>query len=41
MNSPGFTTSTIDRADNLRLMPEAIAALAASPQARLMRLNGI
>jgi NAD+ diphosphatase len=41
MNSPGFTASTIDRADNLRLMPDKIAALAASPQARLMRLKEI
>lgn len=41
MNAPGFTASTIDRADNLRLMPDKVAALAASPQARLMRLTDI
>jgi NAD+ diphosphatase len=34
----GFTGSTIDRADQLRLKPERIAELAARPDARLLRL---
>ena len=38
---PGFTGSTIDRADNLRLDPQAIAALAADPRARLLELAGL
>ena len=38
---PGFTGSTIDRADNLRLDAERIAALAADPRARLLRLAGL
>ena len=37
---PGFTGSTIDRADNLRLDPERIAELAADPEARLLKLAG-
>ena len=36
--TPGFTGSTVDRADNLRLEPARIAALAADPGARLLRL---
>ncbi len=38
MITTGFTGSTIDRADQLRLQPERIAELAASPDARLLRL---
>lgn len=38
---PGFTGSTIDRADLLRLDEARIAALAAHPSARLMRLGGL
>ena len=37
----GFTGSTIDRADHLRLHPERIAALAADPDARLLRLDAL
>ena len=37
----GFTGAGIDRADHLRLDPERIAALAAGPSARLMRLAGL
>jgi NAD+ diphosphatase len=37
----GFTGCTVDRADNLRLDPAAIADLAASPEARLMSLAGV
>lgn len=37
--APGFTGSTIDRADNLRLDPARIAVLAADPSARLLRLD--
>ena len=37
---PGFTGSTIDRADNLRLDPERIAELAADTEARLLKLAG-
>jgi NAD+ diphosphatase len=37
----GFTGSTIDRADHLRLRAERIAALAASPDARLLRLDAL
>ena len=36
--APGFTGSTIDRADNLRLDPDRIATLASDPRARLLRL---
>jgi NAD+ diphosphatase len=36
----GFTGCTLDRADNLRLDPAAIAELAASPHARLLSLAG-
>ena len=38
MNPPGFTGSKIDRADQLRLQPERVAQLAASPAARLLEL---
>ena len=38
---PGFTGATLDRGDNLRADPAAIAALAANPDARLLRLDGI
>jgi hypothetical protein len=34
----GFTGSPLDRADHLRLKPEQVAELAASPDARLLRL---
>jgi NAD+ diphosphatase len=37
----GFTGCAIDRADNLRLDPAAIAERAASPGARLLRLAGV
>lgn len=37
---PGFTGATIDRADLLRLDRDRIAELAASPDARLLSLNG-
>jgi len=36
----GFTGCTLDRADHLRLDAERIAALAASAEARLLRLSG-
>jgi NAD+ diphosphatase len=36
----GFTGSRLDRADQLRLDPQAIAGLAADPRARLLRLAG-
>ena len=36
----GFTGCKVDRADNLRLMPERIAELAASAEARLLSLAG-
>ncbi|MGF7148568.1 NAD+ diphosphatase [Sphingomonas zeicaulis] len=39
--APGFTGATLDRGDNLRADPAAIAALAADPAARLLRLDGI
>ena len=38
---PGFTGSRIDRADELRLDPGRIAALAARPEARLLQLSGL
>jgi len=38
---PGFTGSRIDRADHLRLDPARIAELAARPDARLLRLDGL
>jgi NAD+ diphosphatase len=38
---PGFTGAGLDRADHLRLDPERVAALAAHPQARLLRLDGL
>jgi NAD+ diphosphatase len=37
---PGFTGSTLDRADLLRLDPEGMAEMAASPEARLLNLSG-
>jgi NAD+ diphosphatase len=37
----GFTGGRVDRADHLRLDPVAIAALAAHPDARMMRLSGL
>ncbi len=36
---PGFTGSTVDRADHLRLDPDRVRALAAEPDARLLRLS--
>jgi NAD+ diphosphatase len=36
----GFTGSTVERADHLRLEPEKIAAFAARGDARLLRLDG-
>jgi NAD+ diphosphatase len=41
MSRPGFTGAGLDRADRLRLDPEALAALAASPEARLLRMQGL
>ena len=41
MSRPGFTGCTLDRADHLRLDPERLAALAAAPGARLLRLEGL
>jgi NAD+ diphosphatase len=38
--APGFTGSTVDRADNLRLDPDKVAELAADPRARLLELSG-
>ena len=38
MNAPGFTGAGIDRADQLRLDADALRALAAHEQARLLRL---
>ena len=40
MTPTGFTGAGIDRADHLRLDPERVAALAASPGARLLLLDG-
>jgi NAD+ diphosphatase len=40
-HTPGFTGATLDRADNLRLNAEKIAALAAQPNARLLQLAGL
>jgi NAD+ diphosphatase len=37
----GFTGCKIDRADNLRLLPERIADLAAAPAARVLALAGL
>jgi NAD+ diphosphatase len=37
----GFTGSRIERADHLRLQPERIAELVASPDARLLELAGL
>jgi NAD+ diphosphatase len=36
---PGFTGSTLDRADNLRLDPQRIAAMAGDPRAHLLQLS--
>jgi NAD+ diphosphatase len=41
MSRPGFTGARIDRAHHLRLDPDRIAALAASPEARLLRMAGL
>ena len=41
MKPPGFTGAGLDRADRLRLDPEAVRALAASPDARLLRMQGL
>ncbi|HEX9933458.1 MAG TPA: NAD(+) diphosphatase [Allosphingosinicella sp.] len=41
MSPPGFTGAGIDRADHLRLDPARLAALAASPDARLLRMSGL
>lgn len=41
MTAPGFTGSTVDRADNLRLDPGKIAELAAEPGARMLSLAGL
>lgn len=38
---PGFTGMALDRADNLRLIPERIAELGTSPEARLLLLDGL
>jgi NAD+ diphosphatase len=40
-DAPGFTGARLDRGDNLRSDPEKIAALAARPDARLLRLSGL
>ncbi|HEX9953601.1 MAG TPA: NAD(+) diphosphatase [Allosphingosinicella sp.] len=40
-NSVGFTGANLDRADNLRLHPQKILELAARPDARLLRLDGL
>jgi NAD+ diphosphatase len=41
VTAPGFTGSGLDRADRLRLDPERLRALAASPGARLLRMEGL
>jgi NAD+ diphosphatase len=41
MSRPGFTGAGLDRADRLRLDPERLRALAASPEARLLRMEGL
>ena len=41
MKAPGFTGANLDRADRLRLDAERLAALAASPDARLLRMEGL
>ena len=41
MSRPGFTGSTLDRADRLRLDAARLRALAASPEARLLRMQGL
>jgi len=39
--TPGFTGSPLDRADHLRNDPDAVAAAARDPRARLLLLDGI
>ena len=41
MLSPGFTGSSLDRADALRNDPDALANARADWRARLLRLDGI
>jgi len=41
MSRPGFTGSTLDRADHLRLDPARVAALALRGDARQLRLDGL
>lgn len=41
MTAPGFTGSPLDRADRLRHDPQALAAVLASPEARLLALDGL
>jgi NAD+ diphosphatase len=41
LSDPGFTGAGLDRADRLRLDPERLRALAASPGARLLGLDGM
>ena len=41
MSPPGFTGAGLDRADHLRLDPQTVAALAASGDARLLRMAGL
>jgi NAD+ diphosphatase len=41
MIQPGFTGAGLDRADHLRLDPARLAALMASPDARLLRLDAV
>jgi NAD+ diphosphatase len=41
LSRPGFTGSTLDRADRLRLDAARLRALAASPEARLLRMQGL
>jgi NAD+ diphosphatase len=38
---PGFTGASIDRADRLRLDDSKLAGLASSPEARVLRLDGL
>ncbi|MBV9841634.1 MAG: NAD(+) diphosphatase [Sphingomonadaceae bacterium] len=40
-HAPGFTGSPLDRAEHIRLTPEAFEAARADPAARLLRLDGI